>query len=129
MAVTGGVVERFGSGHPRISRRTSAAVTAGKLVEATGTATRRIQHAGAASVKCVGVAMQTSDAAEDLIGVATGGVWNLTASGAITAGDYIICGAAGVAVSAGAAPDMRTVVGQAEESIANAQQGPVRLLL
>lgn len=129
MAVSGGIVERFGSGHPRITRTTSAAVTAGKLVEATGTTTRRIQHAGAGSVKCVGVAMQTSDAAEDKIAVATGGVWMLTASGAITAGDYVICGAAGVVVSSGAAPDMRTVVGQAEESIANGLTGPVRLLL
>jgi hypothetical protein len=127
MAVSGGVVERFGSGHPKITRTTTAAVTAGRAVESTGN--RTIQHAGAGSVKCVGIAMQTSDAANDKIAVATGGVWNMRAGGTIAAGDYVICGAAGVVVSAGAAPDMRTVIGQAEEAITNGQDGPVRLLL
>lgn len=127
MAVTGGITERFGSGHPRITYTTAAAVTAARLVEFT--ANRTIQPAGAGSVKVAGLAMQTSDAAGDKIAVATGGVWNCRASGAIAAGDYVIAGAAGVVVTSGATPDARTVIGQALEAIANGQDGPVRLML
>lgn len=127
MAVTGGVTERFGSGHPKITRTVSVAVTAARLVESTGN--RTIGPAGAGSVKVVGVAMQSADAVNDKVACATGGVWNLRAGGAIAAGDYVIAGALGVVVSAGAAPDMRTVVGQAEEAIGNGNDGPVRLLL
>src|SRR4051794_5362355 len=114
MAVTGGVTERFGSGHPSVTYTTTAAITAGRLAEVTGN--RTIGPAGANSIKVCGVAKQTSDAPNDKVAVASGGVWTLPASGAITAGDYVKAGAAGVAVSVAADGDPRLIVGQALES-------------
>ena len=127
MAVTGGVVERFSSGHPKITYTVGAAVTAARLVELTGN--RTIGPAGAGSFKVCGVAMQSADAVNDKVMVMSGGVVNLRAGGAIAAGDYLISGALGVVVAAGIAPDARTVIGQALEAIVNGNDGPVRLLL
>lgn len=108
----------------------AAAVTAGRLVEMT--ANRTVQHAAAASLKVVGVAMQTGSAVGDKISVATGGVWNLTATGAVAAGDQLIAAAAGTvstlaaAVGAVAADinNARAVIGNALEAINNAAEGP-----
>lgn len=128
MAVTGGVVERFGSGSPKITMSAGAAVTAGRILEMSGN--RTVQHAGAGSFKVVGVALQDYDgtaATGNKLAVATGGVWNLRASGAIAAGDVLIAGAAGVAVTSGAAPDARTVVAIALEAISNGNDGPCLL--
>src|SRR4051794_6606254 len=128
VGTVGSVTERFGSGAPSITMAASAALTAGRLVEATGN--RTVGPAGAGSVKVIGVAKQDYDgvaATGTKLAVATGGVWNLRAGGTIAAGDELIAGAAGVVVAAGAAPDARTVVGIALEAIANGQDGPVLL--
>lgn len=127
MAVTGGIVERFKSGEPAITMTVGAAVTAGQLVEMT--ANRTVGPAGAGSVKVVGIALQSGSAVGDKITVATGGVFNVLAAGAITAGAALIAGAAGTVVVSGAAPDARTVVGVALEDISNAASGPVKLRL
>lgn len=124
----GNVTERFGSGAPSITMTGSAAFGAGRLVEVTGN--RTVGPAGAGSVKVVGVAKQDYDgvaATGTKVAIATGGVWNCRAGGAIAAGDELICGALGVVVTAGAAPDARTVVGIALEAITNGQDGPVLL--
>jgi hypothetical protein len=125
MSVSGGVTERFGSGSPSITMTTGAALTAGRLVEIS--ASRTVIHAQANSLKVLGVAKQTSDAVGDKVAVATGGVWNLTASGAIAAGDQIRAGAAGVAVAIAADGDPRLVVGIALEAAADTAQVPVLL--
>ena len=135
MAVTGGVSERF----PANKRRTmtaSAAVTAGRLVEISGN--RTVAHAAAASIKVYGVALQDYDgvpATGAKIAVARDGVWYLTATGAIAAGDQVIAAANGtvssLAAAAGAvAADInnaRAIVGIALEAIAGGQQGPVEI--
>jgi len=124
------VSERFGSGAPRITMTAGTAIVAGRLVEFTGD--RTVGAAGAASVKVLGLATSDCDAVAatgNKVAIATGGVWNCRAGGAIAAGDYLIAGAAGVVVTAGAAPDARTVVGKAIQAIVNGQDGPCLLNL
>jgi hypothetical protein len=137
MAKTGGVVEAFPSGATKVTRTVAAAITAGRLVEVAGVGT--VQHAAAASLKVLGVALEGSDGvgagtgAADKIAVATGGVFYLTASGAVTAGDQLIAAANGqvstLAAAAGAtAADInnaRAVIGTALDTIANGQTGRV----
>jgi hypothetical protein len=130
VGAVGGVVEVFKSGDPTITMTGSAAITAGQLVEMTGN--RTVGPAGAGSVKTVGVALQDYDgvaATGAKLPVATGGVFLLKASGAISAGDALIAGAAGVVVTAGATPDARTVVGFALAAISSGQTGPCILRL
>lgn len=135
MAVTGGVVERFPSSKKR-TMSCSAAVTAGRLVEITGN--RTVAHAAAASLKVYGVALQDYDGVATTgskIAVARDGVWNLTATGAIAAGDQVIAAANGtvatLAAAAGAvAADInnsRAIVGIALEAITGGAAGPVEL--
>lgn len=132
MTVTDAVVAVFKSGAVQPTFSVAAAVTAGRVVEINGN--RTVQHAGAASLKAVGVALQTSDGTTgDKIAVATGGVFLLTASGAIAAGDQVITAATGLvatlaaaaAATAGDINNARAIVGTALEAIANGQQGRV----
>ena len=90
-AVSGGAVPLFQGGGPEITMTTTAAVTAGRVVEVSGD--RSIRHAQSASLKRIGVAKQTGDAVGDKLGVATSGVWMLTAKGAINAGDAVMASA------------------------------------
>lgn len=126
MALSGGIVEYFPEGQ-NITYTTSAAVTAGRLVEATGD--RRIGPAGANSTKVQGVALRTSDAAEDKVAVAHDGVWPCRASGAIAEGDFVKAGAAGVVVAIAADGDPRLIVGRAIQDIADGTDGPIKLML
>jgi hypothetical protein len=126
VAVSGGIVEHFGPVDAE-TWTTSAAVIAGRLVEATGN--RRCGPAGVGSLVVVGVAMQDASAAEDKVAVATDGVVPCRASGAIAAGQRVIAAAAGDVAAAGATPDARTVVGIAVEAISGGATGPVRLML
>jgi len=133
------VSERFGSGAPRITMTAGTAIVAGRLVEFTGD--RTVGAAGATSIKVVGVATSDCDAVAatgNKVAIATGGVWNCRASGAIAAGDLLVAGAAGVVVTlpvvagAWAAADLtntRAVIGVALQAIANGQDGPVLLKL
>lgn len=71
----------------------SATITAGQMLENTGVNT--VGPAGANSTKWIGVAGH--DAASGAkVTVLTGGVQKLTTSGTVTAGDIVVCGAAGV---------------------------------
>lgn len=123
-ALTGGVVPLFAGGGPTITMTTTAAVTAGRIVEVSGD--RSIRHGQSASTKVIGVAKQTADAVGDKVGVATSGVWMLRAQGAIAAGDH-------VSVSAGndgrvkpiGADAFATDVGVALAAIADGADGPV----
>ena len=135
MAKTGGVVEVFPSGAPKFTRTAAAAITAGRLVEVAATGT--VQMAGANSLKVVGVALEGTDfvGTPDKIAVASGGVFLLTASGAITAGDLLVAAANGqvstlAAVTTPTAADVtntRAIIGKALDSIANGQTGRVLL--
>lgn len=75
-----------------ITSTTSAAVTGGQLLEVSGSGT--VAPTAGATADWLGVA--TQDAASGaLVGVLSGGVQRLTASGAITAGDQVVAAAAG----------------------------------
>lgn len=127
MAVSGGIVEKFGAGHPKVTMTVSAAVTAGALVKMTGD--RTVATCGDEET-AVGIAMQTASAANDKIAVQLfGDVYTLTASGAVAAGDQLASAAAGavkaLAAAAGATAedinDARAVVGVALEAAADTE--------
>lgn len=84
-----------------ITLQASAPVVGGRLVEVTGNGT--VGPAGAASTKVVGVAA-TDQAAGLKVQVwpLPGIVHEVTASGAIAAGEGVVAGAAGVVVTVGA---------------------------
>lgn len=92
----------FTGGTAPITLQVSAAVTGGRLVEVTGNST--VGPAGAASTKLVGVAAfdQAVVGAKVDVWPLPGIVHEVTASGAISAGDGIVAGAAGVVVTVGA---------------------------
>jgi len=116
----------------KLSFKSAAAITKGRLVEIT--AANTVGQAAAKSQKVVGVAMQSCDAAGDIVEVQVlGYVFKLTASGAISAGDELVAAANGTvqtqAAAAGAtATDInnaRAVVGIALEAIADTASGRV----
>ena len=102
---------------------TTSAITGGQLVETVGNMT--VKPATANSVKCVGVAARDANVGDQLP-VYFDGVHDLTASGAIAAGDLIKCGAAGVAITEDAAAVGRTI-GRALEAIADTAKGRIVL--
>lgn len=82
-----------------ITSQASATITAGQLLEVSGSGT--VGPAGAASLKCVGVA--AFDAASGAkVTIHAGGVQKIVAAGAITAGDIVAAGAAGTVAAIGA---------------------------
>lgn len=107
--------------------KTGQTVTGKRLVEQT--ADFEVQHAGATSIKVVGVARYDANAGE-LVAVVSHGVVPLVASGTITAGTPIVAGAAGVAVAAAAvttptAGDVtssRAIIGHARTACADGQE-------
>jgi hypothetical protein len=136
MAKTGGVVEAFPSGATKVTMSAGAAITAGRLVEISGN--RTVVMAAADSNKVVGVALEGSDGVgaptADKIAVASGGIFLLTATGAVAAGDKVVAGANGtvstvavVAATAQSMTDTRAIVGIALEAIVNGQTGRVLL--
>lgn len=96
--------------------KASATVTAGQVVAISGDGT--VAPAGATSKAVVGVAAFDA-AVNDNVQVHAGGVQNCTASGAITAGDPVVAGAAGTVVSS-ATPAAGTQVGIATSTAADA---------
>jgi hypothetical protein len=113
-------------------------VTGGRVVEAV--AGGRIQHAGAGSVKHLGVALNDSIAPEQVVNGPTTGadgrpvtaMYSLPVNVAVADagievkvtyaananfGDWLICAAAGAVTPAGATPDARTIVGQCREPL------------
>ena len=80
-----------------LTLKASAAVTGKQIVAVSGSGT--VAPAGAASTAAVGVAAFDA-ATNDNVTVYAGGVQEVTASGAITAGSPVICGASGTVVAA-----------------------------
>jgi hypothetical protein len=101
----------------------SAAIVGGVLVAVSGDGT--VAPAGAATQAWVGVA--AFDAASgDRVTVHAGGVQELTASGAITAGAAVVSGAAGT-VASSATPAAATQVGVALTTAADGAKVRVKL--
>lgn len=134
MAVSGGIVERYGADLDAVTCKVAAAVTEGKLVEHVAAGSRRVQTAAVGSLLVAGVALQTASAAEDEIGVATEGFVELTASGAIANGDALEAAAAGDArtlatIDVAGSLNPRAKIGRAYQAAANGQKFLAKLTL
>lgn len=129
-SIRGGVVEAVGNAD-RNTYKTSAAGAAlgGKFVDAVTPGSFLVNTSGAGSTVCVGLAIHDQPAASSIVTVAHHGIWYVTATGAITAGQRLITAAAGTAAPAGLTPDARTVVAIAQEDIANTATGRAKLVL
>lgn len=91
----------FTNGTAPWTLQASASVTGGRLVEVTGTGT--VAHAGAASVKVVGVAaFDAASGAKVDVWPLAGLTHRVLGTGAIAAGDNLAAGAAGVVAVIGA---------------------------
>lgn len=76
-----------------VTLQASGTITAGQMVAVSGSGT--VAAAGANALNWVGVA--AFDAVSgDKVTIHCGGVQKLTTSGTVTAGDLVVCGAAGV---------------------------------
>jgi hypothetical protein len=130
VAVSGGIVEKFRDGGCVITCKAAGAITAGNVVDLTGNNGPEVQQAGANSVACKGVALQTCTTAGELIGVAFNfsQVYKLIASGAVNAGDYVKSGATGKVVSVAADGDPRLVMGVALEDAVDLAEVMVGLI-
>jgi hypothetical protein len=124
--LAGGINEFHPAGSPPLTLTASATITGGQIVIYTGN--RTCGPAGAGATAVAGIAMHNAASGEK-VSVATDGVWPATATGAIAAGDTLITAAAGTVAPAGATPDARTVIGRAQEAIANLATGRVKLNL
>lgn len=113
---------------PPISFGTTAAVTGGQLVSVTGNMT--VGPAGAASTAVVGVAARDAGGTnqQNQVPVYRDGIHDLTATGAIAAGDKVAAAAAGTVAPIGANV-FTTKVGTALEAIANGAKGRIALEL
>lgn len=116
-------IPHYTGGGPVLSPVTTVAVTAGQVVEATGNMT--VGPAAASSIKALGVAGRDA-AVGAATPVFTDGVHDLVASGVITAGDRVVCAAAGQVATVGAGTAF-AVIGVALEGAANAAKLRVRL--
>jgi hypothetical protein len=125
-SVRGGQVEHFEDpDRLTVTVQTGQSVTGGQLVELVTGQDRQVKAAGAASLRVMGVALHDA-AALTKVTVAGAGVWRLTASGAIQAGDALIAAATGKVAAAGATPDARTVIGFALKDAADGALVDVR---
>lgn len=127
MAVSGGSTVKYRPGSI-VTFKAGGAITEGSFVEITGD--NQVGQAAAASVKIVGVALQTAGAAGDLIPVQlTGYVMVMTAKGAVSAGDPVGAASDGSAavstITVAAFGDVRKVAGIALQAIADAATGPI----
>lgn len=84
-----------------LTLKASAAITGRQVVAVSGSGT--VAPAGAASTASVGVAGFDA-ATNDNVTIFAGGVQEVVASGAITAGDPVICGANGTVVTSATPP-------------------------
>lgn len=91
----------------------SATITGGQIVAVTGTngTAATVGPAGAAAVNFLGVA-KADTVTGQFVTVHRLGIQLVTASGTVTAGDLVICGAAG-AVATNATPPVNQLVGVA----------------
>lgn len=103
------------------------AVTGKRFVRITGARVGdlvQVGHAIAAGVKGYGVSVQDA-AAGAQVGVAHEGVWQVLAGEALTAGDLITSGAAGVAMIADTSADQ--ILGRVVDDCANGADAFVRI--
>lgn len=110
-------------GKPAISMVATATIARGSLVEITGNMT--VGPAGAASIKVAGVGARDAVSGVSLP-VFVDGIHDLTATGAIAAGDHV-CAAANGTVQTIGANTFGTKVGTALEAIANGATGRILL--
>lgn len=133
MTTQGGIVEFVLPGN-NATMTAGATITGGQVVKLSANRTV-IPSAATADTKVVGVALYNG-ATGDAITVATDGVWPLTASGAIAAGDDVTAAAAGAVITLAAtatatAADInnaRNIIGMAWEAITGAATGRVKVM-
>ncbi|AWY04674.1 scaffolding protein [Gordonia phage Denise] len=101
-----------------ITRTTSGAVTAGQLVVVSGNDT--VAASSAATAAWLGVAAHDAASGEKVT-VHTGGVHELAASGAVTAGDAVIPATGGAVATLGSETNYARVVGVALAAAANSK--------
>jgi hypothetical protein len=122
-----GITPRWGYGI-QITRDAKAAIVGGQLLEATTATGGGVQPAGAGSLVVQGVALNDADPAPSTpagtivvnpvpptVTVARSLIVPVTYAAAATFGAKLIAAAGGQVTPAGAAPDMRTVVGECQE--------------
>lgn len=126
--IRGGQVEKLGDGDSWTATVGAGQAATGGLLLESMTGDRVVRTAQVGSFLCVGVAMHDAAAANPVT-VASEGVWMLTASGAISAGNRVICAAAGQVSAAGVTPDARTVIGVALADATNGNLVPVKLVI
>lgn len=138
-AIAGGQVERYPGGRTTFAVKSGQTVRGGRLVEIT--ASMEVQEAGAASLKVVGIALHDADPAGEIkkVTVASVGIWNMVATGAVTAGDLLLAGAGGTVTTVAATDatslatlgtgltNAKAIIGRAVEAISNAAAGAVLL--
>lgn len=128
-----GVQLRFGYPGLKIGYTAASAIVGGQVVERVAGA-RLVQPAGAGSLIVAGVAMFDIPTSRSVIGGPQVGDVNaltvirrvvipVTFNAAATEGQKLICAAAGQVTPAGAAPDVRTVIGEAFEAVAGGATG------
>lgn len=126
-SVVNGQIEKVADADRQTYTVGATPVVGGRLVEhAVGD--RICVPAAAGSFRVAGVAMHDA-AVGQTVTIACDGVWQITATGAVVAGDRLIAAAAGTVASAGAAPDARTLVGLAQKDAVGAALCDSRLML
>jgi hypothetical protein len=144
-SVTGGVVERHPGGRISCKVKAGTTIVGGKLVELTGAALGyEVQTGTLYGPAVLGVAMMDGNGdveGKKVVTVATVGVWNLKASGAINAGDKVACAASGDVISVAGVQNISSppvdfqveqqlaVIGIALEDITNGNLGAILLRL
>jgi hypothetical protein len=125
MALTGSATPVFKPGSV-VTFTTGGAVAAGALVEITADLT--VSQAAAASVKVVGVALQTSSGAGDQLPVQiVGYIFVMKAKGAVAAGDPVGAASDGSAavskITPAAYADLQKIFGMGLQAIADGATG------
>jgi predicted RecA/RadA family phage recombinase len=123
--IAGGIVEYAEPGQ-HLTMTAGGTIVGGNIV--IYSANRTVVQGTAASMLVAGVALHNAASGEKVT-VATDGVWPVKAANAVSFGQRLISGATGQVDPAGAAPDARSVIGYALESIAGAATGRVKLNL
>lgn len=123
----GGQVEKYGEGKTWSATVAAAQAATGGLLCEFAAGDRTVRTAQAGSLVCAGVAIHDAAAGQQVT-VASEGVWFLTASGSISAGNRVICAAAGQVSAAGATPDARTIIGYAMADATNGNLVPVKFI-
>jgi hypothetical protein len=116
--VTGGITEYIAPDDRR-TRTAGGAISGGQVVKLSGN--RTVVVAGVGDLPA-GVAAHDASTGQVLTLFCDGDL-PLKAGAAINAGDYLIVGALGTVTPAGATPDARFLVGQAQEAISNGATG------